>query len=95
MATPEDAKAMKELIDTLRLQVEDLNTRLVKAEENVKKADEPKAEEASKDDEKGKVKDIKGFDVKNMPRPESYDRKSCQLPSVERNLRHSLYRDGR
>ena len=75
MATPEAAAEMMKMIEQLRLQVTDLNSRLVKAEEDARQL---KAQgESTKDEDKAEKtkKEIKGYDVKHMQRPELYDGK--------------------
>ena len=80
-AQEKEMKEMKEIVDILKRQVIDLNTRLESAEQEVKKA-QAKGAEAAKADEKDKVtKDIRGFDIKHMPRPEPYDGKAASFPA--------------
>ena len=65
MVSAETVKEMKDMIETLKAQVTDLNARLLKAEGEVMKGTKAEYEE--------KKKEIRGFDAKHMPRPEAYD----------------------
>ena len=81
-ATAEAVKEMKEVIETLKNQVLELNTRLMKAEDEVKTTKVKMMDEiGGMKDEKNKPKDIRGFDVKFMPKPDPYDGKPQNFPN--------------